>query len=115
MSGRGEPAGCHGDVLKGGLCARLSCAARIPAPAPHPPGRPVPLGPARPGPSDPAQSRERGSPGWSVLTPGIGILPGAVGCLWCGVGTGATAVGPGKWVIWGARMLLVLTGMRLLV
>lgn len=47
MSGRGEPAGCHGDVLKGGLCARLSCAARIPAPAPHPPGRPVPLGPAR--------------------------------------------------------------------
>lgn len=53
MSGRGEPAGCHGDGLKGGLCAR-------------PAARPPRLGTARPdalrpGPAIAARPRAAGS------------------------------------------------------
>lgn len=58
MSGRGEPAGCHGDALKGGLCARLSCAAPARIPGPEPPGCP---GSSRLSPSGPARSGEAGA------------------------------------------------------
>lgn len=59
MSGRGEPAGCHGDGLKGGLCARP--AARPPRPDPPAAVRrgAVRFGGARPhpGPAPPAALR----------------------------------------------------------
>lgn len=81
MSGRGEPAGCHGDALKGGLCARLSCEASA---RPPPRIRPVPLGPARPVRAS-TQRAEGALRAGALSLRGLG----SVGCLWCGVGTGA--------------------------
>lgn len=83
MSGRGEPAGCHGDALKGGLCARLSCAApaRIPGPRPASSARGRPVGPVLFGSFCRAQhgAGSRGCPGSDAPASGTGILPGAGG------------------------------------
>lgn len=102
MSGRGEPAGCHGDALKGGLCARLSCAAPARIPGPGPPGS------ARLSPSGPARSGEQGLSRLGRSRPqGLGSSPGLSGGLGAPVQAGS--------VIWGARMCLALPGARLLV
>lgn len=110
MSGRGEPAGCHGDALKGGLCARLSCAApaRIPGPRPHP--RPPAARSARfrsAQPVGPSTEQRAGAVPARALPPqGLGSTPGL------GVGLGGLVLAGS--VIWGARMHLVPPSTRLL-